>query len=294
MRRVLCAIDVERSSATSLAMASLLGERFEASVDVLYASLPASLLADTSARMDASGDRDARERLSGVVASVTSTATVSSFVTPGSASAVILAHAERHTSDLIVMASSPHRRVSFPARTIVPVSEGAPCAVLTVGDRFRPAALRRILLPVGLAGADRQACRWVTTLASRFDAEVGLVRVGRAELRSPLIGEPGVSLPCEEVLATLCRAGIDAYEIAHPGGADDDALAQLCEAGAFDAIVTGLPAADTLVAAVRHKTSAPVLSVRAIPECSRSIFADSCARRAIGVASLGDLGSAQC
>jgi hypothetical protein len=76
---------------------------------------------------------------------------------------------------------------------------------------------------------------------------------------------------CAEVAAALCGAGIDAYDIVHPGGSDSDALSELCNSGAFDAIVMGLPAAgegkdgaDALAAAVRLKSSAPVLSVRSI------------------------------
>ena len=57
LRRVLCALDVDRSGSTALAMASLLGERFQASVDALYAP-PAE-------------EHSAQERLSALVASAT-------------------------------------------------------------------------------------------------------------------------------------------------------------------------------------------------------------------------------
>lgn len=260
-------MDVERSGSTSLAMASLLGERFHASVDALYATSATSLATSlVEGDRQLLSDEDARERLSGMVGSLTRQARVSSYLTSGPASAVILTHSELHTADLIVMASSPHRRFTGHAHTIVPVSEQAPCAVLTVGDRFKPAPLRRILLPVGPAGAEKHACTWVTTLASRFDAEVGLIRIAAARG-----GVSSAGVECGALLAALCRAGIDAYEIAHPGGHDGDALAELGESGAFDAIVFGLSSApdvgtadDTLVAAVRHKTSASVLSVRSI------------------------------
>jgi nucleotide-binding universal stress UspA family protein len=301
IRRVLCAVDVERSGATSLAMASLLGERFHASVDALYATSPVSTFTNRVERVKVLiSQHSAQERLSGIVASVTRKVCVSSYVTPGAASAVILTHSERHTSDLIVMASSPHRRFAVHADTIAPVSEHAPCAVLTLGDRFRPTALRRILLPVGPAGVEKHACSWVTALASRFDAEVGLVRIDqpRSGLWKTFTGalEPRLTisggLECSQVLAALCGVGIDAYEIAHPGGSDADALARLCESGAFDAVVFGLTSAvegrvggDGLVAAVRHKTSAPVLSVRSVR--SPVSFAPACVhpplRAAVGV-----------
>ena len=279
LHRVLCAVDVERSGTTSLAMASLLGERFHASVDALYATSAMSLAPSIEPVRQLITDQDAQERLSGMVGSVTRKVRVSSYLTAGPASAVILTHSEVHTSDLIVMASSPHRRVAGQGHTIAPVSERAPCAVLTVGDRFKPAPMRRILLPVGPAGVEKHACSWVTTLASRFDAEVGLIRIAspRAGVDRAAAGRLAPSLAsagaveCGQLLAALCRAGIDAYEIAHSGGRDGDALAELGESGAFDAIVFGLSSAaevgeghDALVAAVRNKTSASVLSVRSI------------------------------
>lgn len=286
---MLCALDLERPGSASLGMASLLGEYFEASVDALYATPPRCFTASAPEQIARLvNEHTAQERLSAVVASVTRKVRVSSYVTSGPASAVILTHSERYTSDLIVMASSPHRRAAISADTIAPVSEHAPCAVLTVGDRFQPAALRRILLPVGPAGVEKRARSWVTTLASRFDAEVGLLRIEqpRSGVRKALTRaqEPVASASrgseLEQVLAALCCAGVDAYEIAHPGGDEADALARLCEIGGFDAIVFGLSAPTEgaasygLVSAVRQRTSAPVLSVRS--SCSPMLFAPSC------------------
>lgn len=279
--RVLCALDVDRSGNTALAMASLLAERFQASVDALYAP-PLSILANQAEQLQRTA---AQERLATLVAFTTRKVRVSSYITPGPASAVILTHSERYTSDLIVLASSPHRRFALSAGTIGPVSEHAPCGVLTVGDRFRPAPFRRILLPVGPAGVEQRACSWVATLASRFDAEVGLVRVDQPRSGLWKVSTNAVApltagrVECRQVLDAFGRVGLDAYEIAHPGGNDADALAGLCEAGAFDAVVIGLMSAaggmtdgDSMVAAVRRKTSAPVLSVRASTRFAPSRF----------------------
>jgi nucleotide-binding universal stress UspA family protein len=285
--RVLCALDVDRSGHTALAMASLLGERFEASVDALYAPPPRLSVPANSAEQVQRlvHEHAAQERLATLVACTTRKVRVSPYVTPGLASAVILTHSERYTSDLIVLASSPHRRSAPSAGTIAPVSEHAPCGVLTVGDRFRPAPFRRILLPVGPGGVEPRACSWVTTLASRFDAEVGLVRIdqpqsGLWKVSTNLVESLTAGrVECQQVLDALGRAGIDAYEIAHPGGDDASALAELCEGGAFDAIVMGLTSAvgggaegDSVVAAVRRKTSAPVLSVRSAVRFAASRF----------------------
>jgi nucleotide-binding universal stress UspA family protein len=252
-------------------MASLLAERFHASVDALYASSARGATWSSAPERvkQLTEEQHAQQRLTGFVASMTRRVCVSSFVTSGTASSVILSHSERHASDLIVMASAPHRRFASARSTITPVSALAACAVLTVGGRFQVAPPRRILLPVGPAGAEPHARSWVTALASRFDAEVGLLRVDH---RGGFWNDraTGANRPADaEVLAVLCRAGIDAYEIAHPGGSDSEAMAGMCEAGAFDAIVFGLPAAgegtdvgDATVAALRAKTGVPVLSVR--------------------------------
>jgi nucleotide-binding universal stress UspA family protein len=282
LRRVLCALDVERSGSTPLTMASLLAERFHASVDALYASSPVVPFPNRADRVKRLiTDHNAQERLSGIVASMTRKVCVSSYVTRGPASTVILTHSERHRSDLIVMASSPPRRFAGPPNTIAPVAAHAPCAVLTVGDRFHAVPLRRILLPIAPGGAEQHALSWVTALASRFDAEVGLLRIDQPrsgfwktfatapQARPATLETTGAG--CAEVLVALQRSRIDAYDIEHPGGSDSDALSELCNSGAFDAIVMGLPAAgegkdgaDALVASVRLKSNAPVLSVRAI------------------------------
>lgn len=268
LRRVLCALDVERTGSPSLAMASLLAERFHASVDALYATSSVAVA------------RQAEQRLSGIVTGMKRHVCVSSFVAPGPASAAILAHSERHSTDLIVMAASSHRRFSGGPKTIAPVSAHAPCAVLTVGGRFQAAPLRRILVPIAAGGVEKHATSWVTALASRFDAEVGLLRIeqprsgfwdaisGASQLRPT---NDTSSTDGESLLAALRHSGIDAYEVAHSGGSDSDALAGLCNAGSFDTMVVGLPAggeghdpADVLAAALRQKTNALVLTVRAL------------------------------
>lgn len=291
VRRVLCAVDVARSGSTSLAMAALLAERFHASVDALYAPPRDEVIGDRAGRVQRLiTEHNAEERLFGLVAAVKRKVCVSSFVTRGNASAVILTHSERYKSDLIVMASAVKRRFGAPSHTVASVTAHAPCAVLTVGDRFQPSALRRMLLPIGPEGVEAPALSWVATLASRFDAEVGVLRIDQPRsARWKLFrgtGEPATLASerrdaegVEDLVAQLCHRGIDAYEIAHPGGGDSDAVSSLCESGAFDAVVLGQPAAGDgkdcgeLVAAVRTKTNAPVLSVRSVR--SSVLFAPS-------------------
>lgn len=279
IRRVLCALDVDRSGSTSLSMASLLAERFDASVDALYATPVVPRFDGQAAQVERlMNEHNAQERLSGILATVAPRVSVSPFVTRGDAAAVILTHSEQQGADLIVMASSPQRLFVGGPGTIAPVTALASCPVLTVGDRFKPAPLRRILLPMGATGVEPHAFSWISALALRFDAEVGVLRLGQPRrglwqmfpaTRVPGTGERApANAEKADGLAALCAQGIDAYEIEHPGGCDSDAVSHLCESGAFDAAVIGLPTAeegrntDAWVGLVRLKTSAPVLSVR--------------------------------
>jgi nucleotide-binding universal stress UspA family protein len=289
VRSVLCAVDVERSGSTALSMASLLAERFHASVDALYATPSTPKFDNRAARVRRLiSEHNAQERLTGMLASLKGRVCVSSFVTRGNATPVILTHSERQGSDLIVMTSSPHRRFAGGPSTIAPVTALAPCAVLTVGARFQPAPLRRILLPIAPAGAEPHALSWVSALAARFDAEVGVLRIGQPRsglwkifsATAEVTGRArSTGVGSADVLAALRPRGIHAYEVEHPGGGDTDAVSQLCGSGAFDAVVMGLPAADesrdtdAWVGALRLKTSAPVLSVRTLRP--RMLFASS-------------------
>ncbi|HET7539607.1 MAG TPA: universal stress protein [Polyangiaceae bacterium] len=282
VRRVLCALDIERSGSSALSLASLMAERFCASVDALYAIPEASKLDHGAARVKRLiNEHNAQDRMSRLVHALERRVCVSTFVTRGDATGVILAHSRQQSSDLIVMASSPHKHFVGAVRTIEAITALASCAVMTVGDGFEPAPLRRILLPVGPAGLEPQTLSWVSALASRFDAEVGVLRVGQIlggpwklfsgtpESATRAFGRPSV-IQCADVLATLSPLGIESYEIEHPGGGDSSAVSDLCASARFDAVVVGLPAVgkskdrETWVSSVRLKTSAPVLSVRSL------------------------------
>lgn len=291
VRRVLCALDVERSSAASLSLASLMAERFHASVDALYATPAVPAFDHAAARVKRLIDEhNAQDRMTDMLADVKRRVCISSFVIRGDATAVILAHSKRQGSDLIVMASSPNRHFAGGRSTIEAVTARAPCAVLTAGDAFDAAPLRRILLPVGPAGVEPDALSWVSALAARFDAEIGVLRIGQARsgLRK-LFSTAGEAAPralgrsCveySEMLSALARQGIETYEIEYPGGGDARAVSNLCGSGRFDAVVVGLPPiehgkgnSNGWVSSVRLRTSVPILSVRSLG--SRALFASS-------------------
>lgn len=282
VRRVLCAIDAARPGSASLHLASLLAERFHASVDALYAMPPTPPFDGRVARVRRLiGEHNAQERLQSIIASAQRQVCISSFTTRGTASSVILSHSQQHASDLIVMSSARRQRYGSPASTIAPVSAQAPCAVLTVGEEAVPRPVRRILLPVAVRGVQRTALSWAATLAAQFDAEVGLLSIGAfdsglwrlfsASQAEPAHSNVGSKVGLSEALAVLWQMQIAATEVASPGGDDDDALSNLCDSGAFDLVVLGLPApgngrnrSDALVANVRRRTCVPVLSVRAL------------------------------
>lgn len=279
VRRVLCALDAARSGSTSLAMASLLAERFHASIDALYAMPPAPTFDGRVARVKRLlVEHDSQERMQNVLASAERQVCVSSFVTRGSASAVILAHSQRYASDLIVMASSRRQRFAAAPSTVAPVSALARCAVLTVGDDFRKTPIRRILLPIGATGVECSALGWAITLAAQFGAEVELLRIGAPNERfwktpTPSLADSSVGsrIGLSDALVALGRMKIAASELTTPGGNDGDAVSRLCASEAFDAVVLGLPASgqgrdisDAFAGEVRRRTNVSVLSVRSL------------------------------
>ncbi|HET7539592.1 MAG TPA: universal stress protein [Polyangiaceae bacterium] len=300
MRRVLCALDMGRSSSTSLSLASLLAERFHASVDALYATPAVPAFDHSAARVKRLiSEHNAQDRMTRMLADIKRRVCISSFVTRGDATAVILAHSKRQGSDLIVMASSPNRHFAGGRSTIEAVTAQAACAVLTAGDAFEAAPLRQILLPVGPAGVEPDALSWVTALAERFNAAIGVLRIGQprsglwklftttGEAAPRALGRSSVEY--SEMLSAMARKGIETYEIEHPGGGDASAVSNLCGSGRFDAVVVGLPPiehgesdSNSWVSPVRLRTSVPILSVRS--HGSRALFASSQFRAQCGSA----------
>jgi nucleotide-binding universal stress UspA family protein len=285
-RRVLCALDVEGSPSGALAVASIIAARFRASLDALYAPAPARSTSGREERVRRLiSEHNSRERLDGLLGPMSSSLDVTPYVTPGRPSTVILAHSERHASDLIVMGgSAPARFRDVRRGTLAPVSNAAGCAVLSVRAPETERGLRRILLPVGECFADGLATSWAIALATRFGAEVDVLPVQGASLGFWQALRPArvVDARAAEArmfgrshgaLSRIRCARIAARELDHLEHGGCDAVTALAETGTFDIVVVGLPAhgdgaaaGDALVGSLRRRSGVSVLSVRALAQ----------------------------
>jgi nucleotide-binding universal stress UspA family protein len=295
---VLCALNLDGSGEQSWPLASLIAHRFGASLDALHA--PSPLLsfgnrADRVRRLIA--EHNARERLEGLVAPLGSSLSVSTYVTRGQASSVILSHSERRASDLIVLDAS-----SEASATVTPVSTGASCAVLSVPSGAGGRAMRRILLPIGALVADVPATAWAISLASRFGAEVSVLRVGSSKpgfwkvltsrrcLEAPPLEEQHAAVVrAGATTLRLKRAGVQAPGVERLEPADYEAIADHGESGGFDLIVMGMhtqgdAATDGqgIVADLRRRATIPVLSVRDLGQAASFATIDHEAARSRG------------
>jgi hypothetical protein len=283
LERVLCALDVDAVGRGTLSVAGLIAERFRASVDALYAPEPLLAFGGRTERVRRLiAEHSARERLQTMTAPFSSSVRVSSFITRGRASSVILSHSEQHRSDLIVLGASSKRLFADSAAEIVmPVSSAASCAVLTVRGQTAECAMRRILLPVGPTLAEAAAASWAIALAQRFAARVDVVPFGdaRSGFWKTLAGravsgdarrmERRPQARTELVMARLQRAQVDARELLLDD-ADFAGVVDVAESGCFDLVVMGLHArgdaagdGEELLRLLRRRTCVPVLSTRA-------------------------------
>ena len=285
-RRVLCALDVEGSPSGALSVGSLIAERFRASLDALYAPAPARSASGREERVRRLiSEHNSRERLDELLGPMAGSLAVTPYVTPGRASTVILAHSERHDSDLIVMGgSAPARFRDVRAGTLSPVSIAAGCAVLSVRGTEAERGLRRILLPVGECFADGPATSWAIALATRFGAQVDVlpVRGGGLGFWQALKPARVVDARAAEArlfgrshgaLSRIRCARVEARELDHLEPSGFDAVTTLAETGTFDVVVVGLhahgdgaTAGDALVGSLRRRSGVSVLSVRALTE----------------------------
>lgn len=283
LQRVLCALDVDASARGALSVGSVIAQRFRASFDALYAPAPVVAFAGRRERVRRLiAEHNARERLQGLLAPFASSLSISSFVTRGQPSDVILSHSEQYRSDLIVMGTSPKRFSDGNGGIALPVVTAATCAVLTVRGQTAECAVRRILLPVGPTLAESPAVGWALALALRFGAEVHLLRVG-----SPRVGfwqawtgaarsavdEPAerrARLRTDTILNRLLAGRVEARELKQAELADEAGIVALAGTGRYDLIIAGLhargddtKAGESLVSALRSRSNVAVLSVRA-------------------------------
>jgi hypothetical protein len=277
LKRVLCALDVERSARAPLAHASSLSQQLGLPLDGLYVAPPLGGWEDRLARVRRLiSEHNARERLDALLAPFASLLDVQSFVTRGASGDVIGAHAAQHCADLIVIGSARQRTTAGATHLASRLSAAAERGVLTVPGDSPSCALRTILLPVTARTPETPALAWVTMLARSFGARVELVAVEPTSLgfwrsltrRPPL----SAALPDEVqhalrvVERSLSAAGITTSGVNAVRPALE--VESWVESAECDLVVVGLPASvasqeAVLLERLRKNGTTPVLSIRA-------------------------------
>jgi len=277
LKRVLCALDVERSARAPLAHAGLLSREFGVPLDGLYVAAP---LVQWGGRVERVrrliAEHNAHERLDALLAPFASSLDVQSFVTRGTSGAVIGAHATEHCADLIVLGGARKRMAGASSRLASILSAHAERGVLTVPGDSPACALRSILLLVTPGTLEAPALKWTKTLARRFGARVKVVGVGATNfgfwrglgLRNwaPAERQNDLRLAVQAATQSLVSAGIAADAAAEPLVTSDVEL--LLESAGFDLVVLGLPACaespeSVLLDRLRKDGGVPVLSIGA-------------------------------
>lgn len=281
LRRVLCAVDVQRETRSPLALASVVAEHFEAQLDGLYVATPTSNWDSRVERVKRLiVEHNARGQLETLLAPFGQALDVDSFVTRGNAADEILAHADVHQSDLIVCGISGNSRIGEGSRRLAStVASRASSAVLTVPGDSPACAVRRILLVITTKDATAPALSWAQVLAERFEASISLVRLEPTARRFWAgFGQSSLQADCWERQRAAAQQRIAAFvedaelEIAELLSPERDAagIATLAETENFDLVVVGLPhtatrgdTSPTVLSQLRRASTVPTLSVRA-------------------------------
>jgi len=276
LKRVLCALDVERSARAPLAHAGLLSREFGVPLDGLYVAAP---LVEWGSRVERVrrliAEHNAHERLDALLAPFSSSLDVQSFVTRGTSSEVIGAHANEHRADLIVLGGARKRMAGPSSKLASILSAHAERGILTVPGDSPACALRRILLLVTPDTVAASPLRWTKTLARRFGARVKVVGVGPASLgfwrglslrTRPTERQHDLQSAVQAAEQSLAAAGIATEAPSAPLLASEVEL--LLQSAGFDLVVLGLPAGtdsteSVLLDRLRKEGGVPVLSIRA-------------------------------
>lgn len=268
IKKVLYPTDFSEFSASTLAHAAYICERYGAELHVVHATQPAeagSAEASVYAPLEetewsapfkqyvASLDRD-RLRVKAIIAAEVALDAVSD---------VVLEYAKQHEVDLIVMGTHGRRGLGrlFLGSTAEDVVRLAPCPVVTVGGKARRvlgAGIRRILVPVDFSKSSMKGLDTAKDLAARFGAKMDLLHVIEPiavpvpyGITFPAVTTPEVFASTKKALEDM-KAGINGIEVATyvEHGVPENTIASYAEKKESDLIVMashGLSGLDRFV-----------------------------------------------
>lgn len=281
--RIVCSLASETLVSAELKWAIAVAGHFDATLDVLQIrdaadgikELKYIAFEDHSRRLMSS--LDSYQRFDQLVQAAGASIRVATFRADGPAVAAILQHAERSSSDLVVLSSSQAvASISqSPSDIGRAIGEMVGCALLTVQRGDPSPVFRRILLPVDFTAATSAAVEWAVAFAKRFGSAIHLLHV----VPPPPELEAADSTSACSVAETLATANARLDEIAtalREKGVDassatpihDDiarAIVECYAVGSFDLILMGLNnqgrSRSGVIARIRQNNDVSLLSV---------------------------------
>jgi nucleotide-binding universal stress UspA family protein len=290
IRRILCPLNLARTSPSVLRSAASLATTFGASLEALYvrnSERTPWMMFQSRAQVVESlvAAHTAEQQLASVVDGADTRVHVSRKVLDGATAPTILAEAARSEADLLVVGASAQSAWWQKRSTAGEVSRQARCAVLTVPVDVPAGFARRILLPVDFSMATEVALEWAILLAQSFGSHVDVLHALPAERPGPRasaasLKRPRLAVALTRLAATVARlreAGISDTTSVVVEGDTLDAILARNQSESSGLIVMGSHtvtplAQDTApvpgtIAGVRASLAVPVLSVRG-PELS--------------------------
>jgi nucleotide-binding universal stress UspA family protein len=288
IRRILCAIDLERTAPSVLSCAASLATTFGARLEALHVRrnaerAPWALFQSGTHLVESLMTANAVEQhLSRVVDDAHAGVHVSKRVLDGATASTIMAEADRSEADLLVVGASARWGSGWWQRpgTACELSSRARCAVLTVPVDAPAEFARRILLPVDFSIGTEVALEWTVLLARIFGSHVDVLHALPAERTDPHTGAPAARRPrltaaLTRLAATVARlrgAGVSDTTSVLVEGDTLDAILARNQSESSDLIVMGMhdvtppahqsDARSGNIACVRASLAVSVLSVR--------------------------------
>lgn len=182
VKKVLAPTDLSDSDAAPMRYASMLADRFDAALTVMYAD-PIIFPSD-ALMVPAQQEEHVRGEVRARVAEWLHERPYEVIVAAGQPIPAIVHVADDENVDLIVMGT--HGRHRWQRMLLGSVAEGvlhaSRCPVVTVSQRHRlppdgPVAITRVLCPINFTDVAYESLRWAKRLASRFGTELIIVHV---------------------------------------------------------------------------------------------------------------------